>query len=583
MKSLLRINQTGSRLRVTLFCLLIGLALMSTQDFAQVKTGQPESYPLEVLPQAGEQPLEGPLQPLLREEQPTEGQPLEGAIDPQTYLLGPGDLIGISIMGDVDQEFLARVSVDGTLRISTLGIIQAAGKTFAAAKAEILEEARRSYHSEEIAVYLVQLRSFKASIGGMVWVPGTYTLTATDRAVALLARAGGFYNPVHGEETPEPANAPVNLEREKKEEVIPELPGYSARRAQLIHLDGSSEPVDLLMFLRAGRPEGNPYLRDGDFLLVPPLNPKSGVLGIYGAVNRQGLLEYVPGDNLERALLLAGGLTDAAQRDSIEIARFSRSGREFHIFYVDLDDPAAQAMSLQPDDRIYVREQAQYHPRCQVELRGEVMKPGWYPVAETGTPLVDVVQLAGGFTPKASLYEATLTRKFGQELLDPEYERLRTMPPVQMNALEYQYFKNKSQEIKGRVVVDFYALFVKGDSTQNILLRDQDILEIPPLTHTVKVTGQVNQPGIVSFVPGRDCNYYIKESGGFAWHAARSRVRIIKAVTGKWLKPGHAQIEEGDTIFIPAKPERDNWLLLKDVMLLVSQVATIYLIVVTRR
>lgn len=510
---------------------------------------------------------------------PLEGQPLEGPIDPKTYRLGPGDLLAVNIMGEVDREFLGRVSADGTLRFPTIGIFEAGNRIFEEIKQEILTATRNSYRGNDIIVYLVELRSFKASIGGMVWAPGTYTFNATDRAVGLVARAGGFYNPAGGGETTDKTQTQATTEKETEKQKLPEVPGYSARRAQLMHRDGSRESVDLLLFLRAGKPEGNPYLRDGDFLLIPPLNLTSGVIGIYGAVNQQGLIEYLEGDNLERALLLAGDLTPDANRNSVEITRFTSERGEYNTFVVSLNDSESLAIPLHPDDRIYVRPKPLFHPRYQVELQGEVMKPGFYPVEEKGSPLVDVIDKAGGFTPRASLDEATLTRRFGQELEDPEYERLRKTPVADMRPLEYQYFKTKSREIKGKVVVDFSALFVEGDSTQNILMRDGDVLEVPPISRTVKITGQVNHPGIVYYEKGKSYTYYIEKSGGLSWNAHRSKIRIIKAVSGKWVKPGHTVIEEGDTIFIPEKPEVDYWQLYKDIMLVLTQFATIYLVI----
>ena len=129
------------------------------------------------------------------------------------------------------------------------------------------------------------------------------------------------------------------------------------------------------------------------------------------------------------------------------------------------------------------------------------------------------------------------------------------------------------------MVLDLYELFVNGDSTQNVLLRDLDILEVPPITHAVKITGQVNQPGLVNYEPGKPSSYYIEKSGGLSWNASRSRIRVIKGVSGKWVKPGHTLIEEGDTIFVPEKSDVDYWQLYKDIMLVATQFATIYLIV----
>jgi protein involved in polysaccharide export with SLBB domain len=580
MKKSFSVLGTGSLVWVTLFCLelLAGASTAAAQTQTQTSRQQ-EFYPLESVPTEGEQPLEGPLHPLLREELPVEGQPLEGPIDPAAYIMGPGDLVGVTVMGGADRDLLARVSADGTLRIATLGIIQAGGRSFQDVRAQILEIAGKSYKTDQIAVYLVELRNFKASVGGMVWAPGTYNLTATDRATTLLSRAGGFYNPERKEEDTQLTQLKAVLEREKKEEKITPLPSYSARRAQIIHRDGTRDNVDLMLFLRGGDPAGNPYVMDGDFLLIPPLNAKSGVIGVFGAVHHQGLVEYLPTDQLKTALLLSGGITPDARRDSVEITRFIGETAEFTTFYVNLNDSGTLELPLLPDDRIYVRPHPTYHPQLQVELRGEFIKPGFYPVGAHGTRILDIVRKAGGFTARASLKEAILTRQFGQELVDPEYERLRLMQAADMTPLEYKYFKNKSQEMKGRVVLDLYALIEHGDSTQNILLQDQDILEVPPITHTVKVSGQVNQPGIVDYEPGKSYKYYIEKSGGLSWNASKGKIRVIKGVSGIWVKPGKTQIEEGDTIFIPEKSDVDYWQTYKDVMLVLTQFATIYLII----
>jgi protein involved in polysaccharide export with SLBB domain len=557
---------------------------MGACALAQEQTAAPEEfYPLESVPTEGINPLEGPLHELLREELMQVGQPLEGPIDPETYRLGPGDLLGVFVTGDVEEPILARIAADGLLRLRNLGIFDTRDKFLADTREEILEAARKSYKADKITVSILELRNFKASVGGMVWAPGTYNMTAADRVVSLLARAGGFYNPARREEEAELSQVKTVIEREKEkeEEKIPELPSYSARRAQLMHKDGTKETVDVLLFLRAGLFEGNPYLRDGDFLLVPPLNPKSGVLGIYGAVNHQGMVEYLDGDNLETVLLLSGGLISGAMRDSIEITRFVGESSEYESFFVNLDEPGAMETPIFPDDRVYVRSIPDYHPRHQVELRGEFMKPGFYPVSSQGTPVKEIIEAAGGFTERASLKEVKLTRKMGIELVDPEYERLVNTAVSDMKPLEYQYYKNKSRELKGQVVIDLYALFIEGDSTQNVLLRNEDVLEVPPITKAVNVTGQVKNPGIITYQPGKDYKYYIEQSGGFSWNAKKGKIRVIKAISGKWVKPKHTLIEEGDTIFIPERAEIDYWQTYKDIMLVLTQFATLYLLVVT--
>jgi protein involved in polysaccharide export with SLBB domain len=486
-------------------------------------------------------------------------------------------------MGNVDKEISARVTADGALRLPTIGLFNVGNRFLSEVKEEILAQARSRYRTPHMAVYLLELRSFKASVGGRVRQPGTYAMTPIDRVASLVTRAGGFYLPggTKKTKTPTPTVAEERDDQTHQNDLLSPVPAYSTRHVELIHRDGTQQNVDLLLFLRAGRPEGNPYLQDGDFVLVPALNPQSGLLGVYGAVNNQGLFEYLPGDNVGRALLLAGELTPEARRDSVEITRFTPDHTGYSTFYISLEDSGNLATELCADDRLYVRPNNLYHPRFQVELRGEVMKPGFYPVSVEGTRLADILKLAGGCTPRAGLREATLTRRFGQELVDPEFERLRLMTRTEMTSLEYQYYKAKNQESAGRVVLDLYRLYLRGDSTQNILLRDQDVLEVPVLSRTVKISGQVTQPGIVDYAPGKDYTWYVEKSGGFSWHANRGKARIIKAISGKWVKPGKTDIEEGDTIFIPEKSDTDYWKLTKDIVLVLAQAATIYLVIQT--
>jgi protein involved in polysaccharide export with SLBB domain len=582
MKKFDGIIRTGSRWWVTLFCLGVCLAAAGSWGQVQIPHRQEKKPALDesLLPEE-EQPAGISLEELLEGKTTINLQALEGPIDPATYKLGPGDLIGVTVMGQVDKEISARVTADGALRLPTIGLFNVGNRIFAEVKEEILAQARSRYRTPQMAVYLLELRSFKASVGGRVRQPGTYAMTPIDRVASLVSRAGGFYNPAAPKKVPAQPTA-VTEERDgqtHQSDLLPPVPAYSSRRVELIHRDGTKQNVDLLMFLRAGRAEGNPYLQDGDFLLVPPLNPQTGLLGVFGAVNNQGIIEFLPGDDLGRALLLAGELTLEARRDSVEITRFAEDHTGYSTFYVSLDDSGALATVLCADDRIFVRPSNLYHPRFQVELLGEVMKPGFYPVSAEGTRLADILRLAGGCTPRAGLREATLTRRFGQELVDPEYERLRLMTAAEMTPLEYQYYKAKSQESKGRVVLDLYRLYVKGDSTQNILLRDQDVLEVPVISRTVKISGQVTQPGIVDYSPGKDYTWYVQKSGGFSWHANRGKARIIKAISGKWVKPGKTDIEEGDTIFIPEKIDVNYWQISKDIMMVLAQAATIYLVI----
>jgi len=163
---------------------------------------------------------------------------------------------------------------------------------------------------------------------------------------------------------------------------------------------------------------------------------------------------------------------------------------------------------------------------------------------------------------------------------DPEFERLKTVPVSEMTDMEYEYFKIRSREESPPVVVDFVKLLVEGDESQDIILADRDEIEIPTLSPTVKVAGQVNSPGLIRFIEGRDFEYYIGKAGGYSWNARKGKIRLIKAHSGMWIKPKkETPIEIGDTIFVPEKQETDWWELSKDMLQAVSQIATVLIMI----
>ena len=105
------------------------------------------------------------------------------------------------------------------------------------------------------------------------------------------------------------------------------------------------------------------------------------------------------------------------------------------------------------------------------EIRGEVAYPGEYAIVEGQSRLLDTIRRAGGVTPEAFLREATLIRREAIRLEDREFERLKNIPPADMTPDEYEYFKLRSRENPGRMVVDFHRLIAEGDERENLLLR----------------------------------------------------------------------------------------------------------------
>jgi hypothetical protein len=142
---------------------------------------------------------------------------------------------------------------------------------------------------------------------------------------------------------------------------------------------------------------------------------------------------------------------------------------------------------------------------------------------------------------------------------------------------EYDYYKSKSRQSSGVVVVDFVKLFEKRDESENIILRKNDVISIPQQKDYIIMLGQFVNPGKLIFNSTLKVSDYILLAGGFGWRAQEGDVRVIKAKTGEWIDADdNVPLQPGDTIWAPEEPPgRKFWEVFTDVLTVVAQVAAI--------
>jgi len=203
-----------------------------------------------------------------------------------------------------------------------------------------------------------------------------------------------------------------------------------------------------------------------------------------------------------------------------------------------------------------------------------------YPIEDNITTATALIEISGGFTVKADLSSARIIRWSTMERFDPDFHRLESLLVGEMNRMDYQYYKFQSRNELPEVVVDFTKLYGENCDELDVRLRDGDEIEIPGLNPTVRVIGHVEIPGLIKFQPGENYQYYISKAGGISWKAHKSKIRVLKARSGKWVKPNEQiVIEAGDIVFVPEKEDLDYWVLFKDMLLVISQITTLVLVV----
>ena len=479
------------------------------------------------------------------------------SINPDEYIVGPGDKIFISINGLEEIPVTSRINHDGILYIPKVGGIDLKNTTLTSAKEKILNSINKYYKNVDVFISLVNIRKIKVSLLGDVKKPSSFILSGNSHLMDLITTSSGL-------------NKTADF-----------------RNIEVISKNSTEKKYDLLSFVRLGNKSDNPLLNDGDIVLVGKVDK---TVSIQGEVKFPGIYEFVDGETAIDFIKISGGLLNDARTDTIEIAGFESDGKNEISKYYSYDELLNNPVVLKNKDRILVRAIPDYYNEKFVRITGYVQYPGYYKVVENKTTLVDVINEAGGFRKEASLADASLTRTMGTKIDDPEYDRLKTLPRADMSDDEYNYLKAKSRQRVGRVVVDFVELFKKGDLAENVTLRNGDSVSVPEARNYVILLGQVVNPGNIIYNPKLTVDDYIQLAGGFGWRAEKGDVRVIKANTGEWVDADDVDsLETGDTIWIPETPPGPKfWDVFTTSLTILGQVAsiiaaTIAVIIATRK
>jgi polysaccharide export outer membrane protein len=246
----------------------------------------------------------------------------QGAIAQQGsgYILGPGDVVKITVFQNPDMTTEARISEEGKITFPLIGQVEVGGVTPAAAEARIAGRLNAGGFvlNPQVNMVVSQFRSRMVSVLGQVSKSGRYPIEERSATVAdMLAMAGGVL-PTGGDE--------VIVIRKK---------GDSEERLV----------VDLDAGLLSGGPGPKVELENDDTLYVP----RAPMFYIYGEVQKPGQYRLERGITVMQAISAGGGLT---LRGTDKRVRISRTEPDGNIKEMDakLNDP------VRKNDVIYVKE-----------------------------------------------------------------------------------------------------------------------------------------------------------------------------------------------------------------------------------
>jgi len=215
-----------------------------------------------------------------------------------------------------------------------------------------------------------------------------------------------------------------------------------------------------------------------------------------GEVRAPGRYRASGQEHLRDAIYQAGGTTSESWLDSAQLFRAMADGTS-KVFSISLREALAgdplNNILVESNDRILVHRQPERVNPASVYVRGEVGRPGRYPLA-SNMKISELVLSAGGL--------------------------LRSSNPASADLVHYEVTVGMaSAKPSGEQTVNL-ANALAGDSAEDVVLRDGDVLTVPQQTRwkdigaTVTLRGEVAKPGVYGIEPGERLSSLLKRAGG---------------------------------------------------------------------
>ncbi|MGB7847990.1 MAG: SLBB domain-containing protein, partial [Candidatus Acidiferrum sp.] len=279
------------------------------------------------------------------------------------------------------------------------------------------------------------------------------------------------------------------------------LPEPSVRYAEIIRLHAPDyhpvvENFDLAAALE--HPDKAPKLEPLDTIHIfgrYDFEPDPEVL-VTGEVRAPGRYHTSGQQHLRDAIYQAGGTTPDAWLDSAQLFRWQPDGTT-RVLSINLSNALAgdplNNVLVQPRDRILVHRQPEQVSPANVYVRGEVARPGRYPLA-ANMRAADLVQSAGGL--------------------------LRSANPDSGDLTHYAIANSSGERVQAGHQGLNLAAALAGKEDQNLPLHDGDVLTVPlqagwsDVGATVTLRGEVRKPGVYGIRPGERLSSLLNRAGG---------------------------------------------------------------------
>jgi protein involved in polysaccharide export with SLBB domain len=480
--------------------------------------------------------------------------PLDVPLGPD-YVVGSGDTLTINMWGGMTQSISRVVDRDGRILLPDAGSLDVAGLPLQRVENLIEGALKKQYRDVQATVTVSRLRSVRVYVVGDVQRPGGYDISSLATPLSALYAAGGptsvgslriarhyrgnqliedidLYDfLLHGVRNGSarfesgdtllvpPAGAQVAISGAVKRPAIYEVKSGDSTLASVISDAGGVTAAASLGHVTIDRiganhqretvtlkvaDEGSSQterdaiaayqVKDGDRIRIGPILPYSQrAIYLEGHVARPGRLPYTDGMRLSDVLQSYRDMLPEPAAHG-EIVRLIPP--DLHAETIEFNVPEVLIgnanLDLQPFDTIRILGRYEVDAP-KVQIQGEVLRPGTYPLSKDMT-VAQLVRMAGGFKRDALLESADLT----------------------------SYGVVDGNRISGKLATVHIGAAVTGtDPDTDVSLKPGDILTIHQITgwndigESVTIEGQVRFPGTYGFQEGERLSSVLRRAGGF--------------------------------------------------------------------
>ena len=477
-----------------------------------------------------------------------------GAQTPETYILGAGDEIRITIFGASQTDMQMRINNEGYIQPAGMSKIFLQGLSLAQAR-EMLSNRLSTFYtfrSDQLSVTVATARTVLVNIFGETKITGGFNISALNSALNAISAAGG----------------------------VTDI--GSVRAIELIR-GKNKRTIDLYLFMSNPAYQFQFELQQNDIIFVPVAKK---LVSVEGAVKRPMIYEMLENESLADLIRYAGGVRVDAYPDFVQIQRYADG--DVKLFEWNLAEVISgkTPVALQNGDIVRIRSIRKPIEQF-VEITGSIYYPGRYDLVNS--PTLGSLLAKAQFTTQAKkdlLFVERLrpdetveaitvlwadvqtggndfTLKPGDRIMVPGLANYRDVAKIAVNghirapfektlALGDRLTVKQALEMAGGLKTSAYPVayifrrnmlnplemkYIRvdlpgGDET---LLQPGDQLNVYDNTlftniGEVKIFGAVKQPHGMTFDAGLTLGDLLTTAGGFAAGAAFDRVEVYRTV-----------------------------------------------------